>query len=276
MFQRKKFANGFEYIELSNASMCAKIALQGAHIFEYKSHSGEDVLWLSPTSDFAYGKAIRGGIPICWPRFGNSDKSMPAHGFSRTALFAFEGVEVLNEHTLQAKFFLEDSQESRKIWDYSFRVEVIFTLGEHLEVEILTNNCDTKEFLLTQALHTYLSVSEIQNIRIEGLESKEYLDTLTNTKHTEATPITINAECDRVYQGVDKPITLRDKSRSVTLYTEGSASAIVWNPWVEKGSRMSGMRADAYREFVCIESANAFEDFRVLQPNASHSLKVKI
>jgi len=39
---------------------------------------------------------------------------------------------------------------------------------------------------------------------------------------------------------------------------------------------MSGMRDDAYKEFVCIETANAFEDFVILETDKSHSLKVKI
>jgi glucose-6-phosphate 1-epimerase len=33
------------------------------------------------------------------------------------------------------------------------------------------------------------------------------------------------------------------------------------------------MRDDAYKNFVCIESANAFDDARVIKPNESHILK---
>ena len=39
---------------------------------------------------------------------------------------------------------------------------------------------------------------------------------------------------------------------------------------------MSAMKDDAYREFVCIESANAFEDFVVLKPQKEHILKAAI
>jgi len=34
------------------------------------------------------------------------------------------------------------------------------------------------------------------------------------------------------------------------------------------------MSKDAYTKFVCIESANAYEDFKILQPQESHSLEV--
>ena len=45
---------------------------------------------------------------------------------------------------------------------------------------------------------------------------------------------------------------------------------------IHMSTKMSGMKSDAYREFVCIESANAFEDFKVLKPSQTHILKATI
>jgi len=39
---------------------------------------------------------------------------------------------------------------------------------------------------------------------------------------------------------------------------------------------MSGMCDEAYKEFVCIESANAFDDAWFLEPMESHTLAVTI
>ena len=36
------------------------------------------------------------------------------------------------------------------------------------------------------------------------------------------------------------------------------------------------MKDEAYKEFVCIESANAFEDARTVKSNQSHTLKATI
>jgi glucose-6-phosphate 1-epimerase len=272
----QKLDNGFEYIEIKNSVMQAKIALQGAHIYEYKRHNKKDILWLSECSFFERGKAIRGGIPICWPRFGNSDKSMPSHGFSRESLFSLVSVENLSEDETKVLFCLEDSSESRKIWDYKFRLEVVFYLGLKLKIELKTYNLDTKEFMITEALHTYFTVSDIQNIRIKGLESKPYLDTLTGKEKIQNGEITIDSECDRVYQDVEADISLIDREESLTLNVIGSSSAVVWNPWIEKGASMSGMKVDGYREFVCIESANAFEDLRVIHAGESHTLALTL
>ncbi len=276
MYAVKKFDNGFEYIEVSNTKASAKIALQGAHLFEYKREGEEDILWLSEESSFENGTAIRGGIPICWPRFGVLDKSMPAHGFTRTALFELLRVEEKDDSTTEVLFYLEYSPESRAIWNYAFRLEVKFIIGEKLEVELTTKNLDSKEMLITEALHTYFRVSDIADVEIRGLESCTFIDTLEDRRSSEDKSIKIDAECDRVYLNVNEKITLHDKNREVELTSQGASSAIVWNPWIEKGSRMSGMRADAYKEFVCIESANAFDNAYTLKPSVSHTLYLQL
>ncbi|MEA1982114.1 MAG: D-hexose-6-phosphate mutarotase [Campylobacterota bacterium] len=276
MYELKKKENGFEYIEISNAKADAKIALQGAHIYEYKHQGEQDILWLSPTSQLEKGMAIRGGIPICWPRFGVLDKSMPAHGFSRTTEFSLLSIKEIDEETTEVTLTLEDNKETRKIWDFSFRLEVIFTISDTLSVETKTTNRDSKEFMITQALHTYFDISSIHNIKIGGFENCPYLDTLTNKKELQGGTITISSECDRVYQEVHKDIVLKDKEREILISAQGSSSCVVWNPWIEKGSRMSGMKPDAYKEFVCIESANAYDDAVLIKAGESHTLKVTL
>jgi len=85
MITHHTLKNGFTYIEVKNSASSAKIALQGAHIFEYKN--SENLLWLSETSPFEIGKAVRGGIPLCWPSFGTNNPNLAQHGFARTTAF---------------------------------------------------------------------------------------------------------------------------------------------------------------------------------------------
>jgi glucose-6-phosphate 1-epimerase len=108
------------------------------------------------------------------------------------------------------------------------------------------------------------------------LSDKPYLNALTDEHHVQKADIAFIEEFDCVYQEVESEILLIDKNRTISIKNEGSSSVVVWNPWVEKCTRMSGMRDDAYREFVCIESANAFEDFRILEPREIHTLKATI
>ena len=126
----KKLKNGFKFIEIKNKVASAKIALQGAHLFEYTCDGAKEILWLSPSSYFENAKAIRGGIPICWPRFGVLDKEMPAHGFTRTAIFELVCINEIDETTTEVTLRLKDTKESREIWDYKFELDIVFVVSD--------------------------------------------------------------------------------------------------------------------------------------------------
>ncbi|WP_457746338.1 D-hexose-6-phosphate mutarotase [Sulfurimonas sp.] len=271
MYTLKRLKNGFKYIEIKNDVMQAKIALQGAHIFEFNK-----LLWLSEISKFQEGVAIRGGIPLCWPRFGSLDVKLPQHGFARTQMFELVKVEEINNRLTTVHMLLKDNKETREIWDYTFELHLVFNLGESLSISLRTDNTGTKDFMITQALHSYFSISDIKNISIEGLQNRYYHDALSEKKVLQKGTIKICQEVDRVYEGVDKDIVLQDGQRKVHLRTKNSASAIVWNPWIEKTKKMSAMKRDAYKKFVCIESANAFDDFKTIQAGDSYILKLEI
>ncbi len=275
MVEFKKRENGFEYIEIVNESATAKIALQGGHIFYYAQHDKEPLLWLSDESEFKLGKAIRGGIPVCWPWFGMSeDDSLPQHGFARTSMWEFISSKEKNSKTTQITLKLTHSKESLSLWNYHFELLLHVSISDSLEVELKTINLDKKEFKLTQALHSYFNISHIKNVHIKGLHVKPYFDALTKKQCLQDGDIYFTKETDRVYQEVDKPIILVDKTRDITIKNEGSDSAVIWNPWIDKCKRMSGMSDDAYLGFVCIETANAFNDFIILKPQEFHLLKM--
>lgn len=273
MYSLEKFDNSFEYLHVKNNSAEAKIALQGAHIFEFTQKNHENLLWLSKISDFKKGKAIRGGVPICWPSFGLNNPTLPQHGFARVMLFELQSVDEKDANTTEVIFRLTHSQESLALWNYKFELEVKFTLSTMLSIELTTTNKDNRTFQITQALHSYFAISDIANITIKGVKNKPRFDALTNQKSLQNEDITFNEEFDSVFQEVENEIILEDKKSVIHINNENSSSVIVWNPWIEKSSSMSAMSADAYREFVCVESANAFEDFKIIEPNSSHTLK---
>jgi len=273
----KKFSNGFPYIEIQNSSANAKIAIQGAHIFEYARVGEEGILWLSEISDFEQGKAIRGGVPICWPWFGfNEDKNLPQHGFARVYMWEFISADEASEDKTTLLFRLTNNEQTLKIWNYKFELELKVTISKELKMELKTTNMDESAFKISQALHTYFSVSHISEAIIKGLDKKPYLDALTWQKEIQEDDIHFKEEVDRVYQEVDTNIVLIDKNRELHVKNTNSTSTVIWNPWIEKTLRMTYMKEDAYKYFVCIESANAFDDARVIEPNKSHTLSAKI
>lgn len=273
MTKLKKLSNGFEYLEVKNASASAKIALSGAHIFEYEREGFENLLWLSDTSEFKLGSSIRGGIPICWPAFGANNPSLAQHGFARTSLFTLVNATDIDANTTELLLRLSHSDETLALWNHKFELNLKIGISDELLLEMTTINRDDKEFKITQAFHTYFSISDISDVSVGGLDAKPCFDALSGETKVQDGDIYFRGEFDSVYQEVDKDIVLKDKNRVVKISNEGSSSVVVWNPWIEKCARMSAMREDAYKEFVCVESANAYEDFKILKPGESHTLK---
>jgi len=276
MFEFKTKENGFKYIEITNDSASAKIAVQGAHLFHYQRKNEEPILWLSETSYLEHGEHIRGGVPICWPSFGLNNPQLPPHGFARNRMWDLVNIIEEDSATTIVIMDFKDSRKSRREWEYKFHLTATFTIGKELSIELTTVNKDSQAFKFTQALHTYFNISNVKNISINGLENKPYLDAVTNEKHIQDGELHIDKEVDYVYQDVDKDITLKDENRDIKIQNEGSSSCVVWNPWIEKSKRMSGMKDDSYPEFVCIETANAFDDYKILESGESHTLKVTI
>ncbi len=275
MITHKQFDNGFKYIEIQNDQAEAKIALQGAHLFHYKAKDKDALLWLSQAAYFEEGKAIRGGIPICFPWFGKNkdDPTLPQHGFARTQVWTVVLEEEIDEGTTRIQLQLKPNAYTLTQWAYLFDVILDITVGHELSIALHVSNADTKPFEISTALHTYFSVSDIDNVSIQGLENRTYYDSLKERTFMQKGDILIQEELDRVYVNPSETITLLDGDTKVTLCHEGSNSLVVWNPWIEKSKKMSDMTEDGYRTMVCLEASNAREDSRVLQANESHVLR---
>ncbi len=278
MITHKQFDNGFKYIEIQNSQAEAKIALQGAHLFHYKVKEEPSLLWLSKAAFFEEGKAIRGGIPVCFPWFGkNKDNpSLPQHGFARTQLWTVVLEEEKGDSTTHIRLQLKPDTHTLAQWPYLFDVTLDIIISQELSIALSVTNTDTKPFEISTALHTYFSVSDIGTIAIKGLDGRAYYDALEEKNHLQKGDILIHEEVDRVYSHPAETITLLDGDAKVKLQQEGSNSLVVWNPWIEKSKQMSDMSANGYRTMVCLETSNTREDSKVLKPNESHVLKAII
>ncbi|MEA2115541.1 MAG: D-hexose-6-phosphate mutarotase [Thermodesulfobacteriota bacterium] len=274
MIKNKHFINGFRYIEIGNASASANIALQGAHVFHYERVGEKPLLWLSKKSFFEIGKAIRGGVPVCWPWFGKhpTNSELPQHGFARSSVWELLQVKEIDEHTTEVILQLQPSAESLQLWPHKFELLLAITVGRTLTLALTTRNCDAQPFEITSALHSYFAVENIEKVHVEGLADKSYFDKVTGEKRTQQGNLTVCQEVDRVYRKVDYPVTLYDQTRTVHLDAQGSSSVVVWNPWLEKCVAIADMKDDAYKTMLCIEAANASGDARMLAPGEEHTL----
>ncbi|MFA9388360.1 MAG: D-hexose-6-phosphate mutarotase [Prolixibacteraceae bacterium] len=264
------------YIDVINKYAEATISLYGAHIIQYNPYNTVDVLWMSPASNFEQGKAIRGGIPICFPWFGPhaTDANLPAHGFARILPWNVTKTESSPKGETLITLELNSSEETLKYWPYSFKAELDISVGPQLKVELRITNTGQESFEYTSAIHTYFTISQISNIKIEGLQGASYYSGFGKDIFTQESEfIEIEKEENRRYVNTDSEIILHDPvfRRKIKTSKQGSKVTVVWNPWSETVKTMSDIPEDGYETFVCIEPANSYDDFVKLAPGEKHS-----
>lgn len=278
--QFKTGKGGTPVVEIKNDQASVVISLQGAHVLSWKPIDHDEVIWLSSDAKYIMGKPVRGGIPICWPWFGahESDSSFPSHGFARNVLWEVIDTKIVASGETEITFQLstdELDEKYKNIWPLSTVVEYRVSIGKQLTMELSTFNTSDQTMTITQALHTYFNIDDIDNTKVYGLDGKTYLDKTEGfTSKIQDGPISIKSEVDRVYLDTKDDITIDDKIRKITIKKQGSQSTVVWNPWKDIAKKMDDLDDEGYRKMLCVESANVADDIVNIKPNESYSLLV--
>lgn len=244
-------------IRLVHSDDEALVAPLGAQVVAWR-HRGRDMLWCTKTR--LDDKPLRGGIPVCWPWFGAHphDREKPMHGIARTSGWEIASAEA-HAVTLRLRHGALDA-----------RVDV--TLTDTLRVSLTTRNEGLAAVVLTAALHTYLAVDDIAGVRVTGLDGAGYLDKVdAGARKIQRGDVSVVTETDRIYAA--GRATLHDGTRTVDVDGAGtSGSLVVWNPWIDKSAQLADTAPDDYRRMLCLETAWAADDARVLAPGASATL----
>ncbi|WP_285422882.1 MULTISPECIES: D-hexose-6-phosphate mutarotase [unclassified Pseudomonas] len=268
------------------------VAQQGAHIVSYQVDGDQPLIWSNPGAVFHKGKAIRGGMPICWPWFGNfqrnpqsvqamrqSSEPANAHGEVRAIDWELMGMGEDGE-ALIVEFIQPKAEGQLPGWPHTVGLKLQIRLDAALNVSLVSFNAGPEDVTLSQALHSYFAISDIKQVSIEGLDGVSYLNTLESweKQNVQAGDITFTGETDRIYQDTPDLISIVDPAwkRRIQIQTIGSNSSVVWNPWIEKTKTFSDMEADGWQNMVCVETANVMGDIVTLKPNDMHVMSVSI
>ncbi|PWA69894.1 aldose 1-/Glucose-6-phosphate 1-epimerase, Galactose mutarotase-like domain protein [Artemisia annua] len=262
-----KGVNGLDKVVLRQVNgTSAEVYLYGAHVTSWKNEQGEELLFLSSKAIFKPPKPIRGGIPICFPQFSNLG-SLDQHGFARNRFWTFDDdpppLPPDANHKVITDLILRSTKEDLKIWPYSFEYRLRITLGPGGELmltsRIRNTGTDGKPFTFSFAYHTYFSVSDISEVRVEGLETLDYLDNCQKRERftEQGDSITFESEVDRIYLSTPTKIAVMDheKKRTLVMRKDGLPDAVVWNPWDKKAKAMVDFGDDEYKHMLCVEAA---------------------
>ena len=256
----------------------ATVYLQGAHLAEWQPTGEEPVLFLSGASAFKKGKAIRGGVPVIFPWFGDrhDGRPGPAHGFARSEEWEF-GFAALSGEDLHLSFLLTPTEASRALGFDHFRVSYRLVIGRTLTMQLAVASDAERPLLYEEALHSYFAVGDVHQTSVTGLNTVEYIDKRDGNALKVQTddPLVLTRDTDRVYMNTESTCVIEDivNGRRITVAKENSATTIVWNPWAELTAKMADMEPDGWQRMICIESANAADASITLAKGEAHHMR---
>jgi glucose-6-phosphate 1-epimerase len=271
---------GLPKVRITTPDVIGEIYLHGAHITSWKPYGAEEVLFLSSQSLWEDGRAIRGGIPICFPWFGGKtdDPKAPAHGFVRTKPWHLESISEVG-NVVTVSMFTENDETTQRWWPAEFRLVYRATFGRELSVELLVSNTGRTSLRFEEALHTYHRVGNINEVRLRGLDGIQYLDkTDSNRRKIQRGEIAITSETDRVYLDTGDALGLNDPvlHRATRVMKENSRTTVIWNPWVDKTRQLSDLQENDWTQMLCIETSNVSDLAVNLAPRQQHTIKARV
>jgi glucose-6-phosphate 1-epimerase len=249
--------NGLPAVRLTTPDgAAAVITLYGAQLVSWKAADGRERLYLSERSRFGDGYAIRGGIPVIFPQFAERGP-LPRHGFARTNTWALVSARH-DERYACATLRLVDSEATQAIWPHAFVAELTVMIeGNRLDVEFEVENTGCEAFSFSAALHSYFSVASANMCSLQGLDDVCYLDQTDGgkLKREDGEALFVDAELDRIYFDVGKPLLLWEPERHLAIEAEGFPDVVLWNPWIDKSAALDDMPPAGYRQMLCVEAA---------------------
>jgi glucose-6-phosphate 1-epimerase len=153
-------------------------------------------------------------------------------------------------------------------------------VAARLELSLRVENTGATPFTFEEALHTYLAVSDIRKVAVQGLAGVACLDKVRGMQRFTqgAEPLTFSGETDRVCLDTEAACEVDDPGleRRIRVEKSGSRTTVVWNPWVKKAQAMPDFGDDEWPGMLCIETANAAANAVTLAPGAAHEITARI
>lgn len=256
------------------------MCLHGGHVTSWHPTGAEEVLFVSSKSRWEQGRAIRGGVPICFPWFGDKtdDPKAPAHGFVRTKSWVLDSI-VHSGDAVTVSMSTASDDNTKQWWPADFQLIHRATFGSELGLELEVCNTGTAPLRFEEALHSYHRVGDVKTARLEGLNGIRYLDKTDGYREKlQQDEVVITRETDRVYLDTPGAVELRDDvlNRSIRVAKENSLTTVLWNPWAEKAKAMSDLGEDEWTQFLCIETSNVGGYAIELAPGQQHCMRAAI
>lgn len=262
-------------IQLANAHWQVEVTSHGGQILRaWHCNSPHPVIFCGRKAEILPGKAIRGGVPLCWPWFGAAGVAgRPIQGFARTAQW-----EVETGEKDFIRLVLPEANVPEELRDFPFELYSEIRLSEALEIALIMKNCGTVPADISCALHSYFAVSDCEKVTVSGLKETPFTVKGGAEETDSAEVLAIKGEVCRLYCPQSAVLTLHDPKwqRQIVIEKSSSDSTLVWNPGAERCAQIADLADDEYHDFLCIEANRAGSDTLRLLPETPVKISQKI
>jgi len=270
-------AQALPLLVIDSPKCYAVISLQGGQILEFNAKEKPPLLWLSPKVIFELGTAIRGGIPICAPWFGphraqqRSNFTYPNHGFARTSMWQQQESRVEGNDDVLITLSLAHSASTLAIYPHEFEMQITFGLSEGLSIEYTMANRGEGPMPCEWALHSYFAIDNIADIRVDGLDGLDYIDSAdNNAQQTLSDAVVFKQQVDRYFIAGSDTQSI-NTAATISIAGENCPSVITWNPGQALAGKMKDIGNDNYHRFVCVERGAIYDKMWLIPSQQSIS-----
>jgi glucose-6-phosphate 1-epimerase len=273
-------ASGLAYASVTTPHATATVYIQGAHLTAWQPMGQQPAIFVSRKSDFAPGKAIRGGVPIAFPWFAtrHDGKPGPSHGFARIQDWTLAFAAMAGEE-LHLTFTLGPTEISRNLGYDNFRLAYQLIIGRTLTMQLTVANDAAAPLVFEEALHTYYTVADIHETTVDGLDGVTYVDKTDKFQlKVQHGAVIITETSDRVYLNTESTCVLHDTGgkRRVTIAKTGSNTTVIWNPWESGAAKLPDLDPTEWHEYIAVETSNAAVNAITLAQGATHVMQAHV
>ena len=241
--------------------------------------TGTDALFVSRQAVWQPDRAIRGGIPVCFPWFGAhpANPRAPSHGFARLCEWQLDSIEQPGDVVAVTVSFSSDAA-SRELWPHDFHLRLRVAFGASLQIDLTVTNRGRDSFTFEEALHAYFAVDDIQSTTLSGLDGTRYLDTVGGIREMQQTgDLRFDSETDRIYFAKGEA-TIADSSRPrrITVSKKNSGHTVVWNPWAARAKALADFGDEEWTQMLCVETGNLRDEAIDLDGGESHTMTMSV
>jgi glucose-6-phosphate 1-epimerase len=272
---------GLPKVRVTSRLASAELYLHGAHVTSWQPADAEEVIFLSEHSLWEDGRAIRGGIPVCFPWFRAKadDPHAPAHGVVRTREWRLDSINAEEDGSVIVSFSTESDASTRRWWPHEFRLLHRVTISATLQLELVATNVGPTTMRFEEALHTYFRVGQADNARVRGLDQVAYLDNMDgNRRKIQSGDVVFAAPIDNAYLNTGGALQLIDPILHRAMRTDkvNSATTVVWNPWQQGAAALADLGNDEWRNMACVEASNILDAAVPLAPGEEHTMRATL